>query len=79
MNESNVKEGNTQSDGDDSSGGDAQVTETCSSGRMSFAQFRALEEADQTKYFTKKNGKRLKLDTKGKTPKVLTCEIRLGL
>ena len=55
------------------------MTETSSSGRMSFAQFRALKEADRTKYFTKKNGKRLKLDIKGKTPKVLTCKIQVGI
>ena len=79
MSESNAKEVNTPKENGESSGGDAKVTET-TSGRMSFAQFRAHKEEDRAKHFTKKNGKRFKLDIKGKaSSKVLTCKIQIGI
>ena len=59
--------------------GDAEVIEA-TSGRMSFAQLKAIKEEDRTKYFTKKNGKRLKLETKGKpSSKVSTWKIQIGI
>ncbi|CAB4015829.1 Hypothetical predicted protein, partial [Paramuricea clavata] len=63
VSESNAKEVSTPKENGESSGGDAKVTET-TSGRMSFAQFRAHKEEDRAKHFTKKNGKRFKLDIK---------------
>ena len=59
--------------------GDAEVIEA-TSGRMSFAQLKAIKEEDRTKHFTKKNGKRLKLETKGKpSSKVSTWKIQIGI
>lgn len=59
---------------------DSNVTQATSSGRMSFTQFRALKEEDRAKHFTKKNGKKLKLDPKGKaSSKELTCKIQIGI
>ena len=77
-NESNVKGESKQSEKGESSGRDAKVTETSSSGRMSFAQYRALKKEDRAKHFTKNNRKRFKLDKKGKTLKALTCMIQVG-
>ena len=62
MDESTAKEESTQNEKGQSSGGDAEVIEA-TSGQMSFAQLKALKEEDRTKHFTKKNGKRLKLET----------------
>ncbi len=47
-------------------------------GRMTFAQFRALKEEDRAKHFTKKNGKRLKLEGKASS-KAVTCKIQIGI
>ena len=79
MSESTAKEESTQNEKGQSSGGDAKIIEA-TSGRMSFAQFKALKEEDRTKHFTKKNEKRLKLETKGKaSSKVSTCKIQIGI
>ena len=56
LSESTAKGESTQNEKGQSSGGDAEVIEA-TSGRMSFAQLKALKEEDQTKHFTKKNGK----------------------
>ena len=79
LSESTAKGKSTQNEKGQSSGGDAEVIEA-TSGRMSFAQLKALKEEDQTKHFTKKNGKRLKLETKGKpSSKVSTWKIQIGI
>ena len=79
LSESTAKEESTQNEKGQSSEENAEVIEV-TSGRMSFAQLKALKEEDRTKHFTKKNGKRLKLGTKGKpTSKVSTWKIQIGI
>ena len=79
LSESTAKEESTQNEKGQSSGGDAEVIEA-TSGWMSFAQLKALKEEDRTKHFTKRNGKRLKLETKGKpSSKVSTWKIQIGI
>ena len=79
LSESTAKEESTQNEKGQRSGG------RCRSNRsdfraMSFAQLKALKEEDRTKHFTKKNGKRLKLETKGKpSSKVSTWKIQIGI
>ena len=66
MSESTAKEESTQNEKGQSSGGDAEVIEA-TSGRMSFAQLKALKDEDRTKHFTKSNGKKVEvIETKGK-------------
>ena len=78
LSESTAKEESTQNEKGQSSGGDVEVIEA-TSGRMSFAQLKALKE-DRRKHFTKKNGKRLELETKGKpSSKVSTWKIQIGI
>ena len=79
LSESPAKEESTQNEKGQSSEGDAEVIEA-TSGRMSIAQLKARKEEDRTKHFTKKNGKMLKLKTKGKpSSKVSTCKIQIGI
>ena len=60
LSESTAKEESTQNEKGQSSGGDAEVIEA-TSGRMSFAQLKALKEEDRTKHFTKKKWKKVEV------------------
>ena len=63
LSESPVKEESTQNEKGQSSGGDAEV-KRLQGGVL--CSIESTQEEERTKHFTKKNGKRLKLETKGK-------------